>query len=97
VIFASFKVLHSNILKLLWKHISLWWKMGPKILMMGNAHPLFRHKIMDVNYKVLVLRGTFEKFVDWRQFAAVMQRKAVTVTPSFSGGGNVVVVRSSSL
>jgi hypothetical protein len=36
-------------------------------------------------------RGPFEKFVDWRQCAAVMQREAVTVMPSCSGGGNVVV------
>jgi hypothetical protein len=33
----------------------------------------------------------FEKFVDWRQCAAVMQREAVTVMPSCSGGGNIIV------
>jgi hypothetical protein len=33
----------------------------------------------------------FEKFVDWRQYAAVMQRKAVIVPPSCSAGSNVVV------
>jgi hypothetical protein len=44
-----------------------------------------------------VLRGPFDKFVDWRQRAAVMQREAVTVMPSCSGGANVVVVCSSSL
>jgi hypothetical protein len=38
------------------------------------------------------VRGPFERFVDWRQCAAVMQRKAVTVMPSCSDGGNVVVV-----
>jgi hypothetical protein len=37
------------------------------------------------------LRGPFEKFVEWRQCAAVMQKEAVTVMPSYSGGGNVVV------
>jgi len=39
------------------------------------------------------LRGSFEKFMDWQQCAAVMQMEAVTVTimPSCSGGGNVVV------
>jgi hypothetical protein len=37
------------------------------------------------------IRGPFEKFVDWRQCATVMQREAVTVTPSYSDGGNVVV------
>jgi hypothetical protein len=38
-----------------------------------------------------LLRGPFEKFVDWRQCAAVMQREAVTIMPSCSGGGNVIV------
>jgi hypothetical protein len=38
------------------------------------------------------VRGPFDKFVDWRQCAAVMQREALTLIPSFSGGGNVVVV-----
>jgi hypothetical protein len=33
---------------------------------------------------------SFEKFVDWRQCPAVMQREAVTVMPSCSGEGNVV-------
>jgi hypothetical protein len=37
------------------------------------------------------MQGPFEMFVDWRQCAAVMQRKAVTVMPSCSDGGNVVV------
>jgi hypothetical protein len=37
------------------------------------------------------LRGPFGKFVDWRQCATVMQTEAVTVMPSCSGGGNVVV------
>jgi hypothetical protein len=35
--------------------------------------------------------GPFEKFVNWWQCTAVMQRKAVTVMPSCSGGGNVAV------
>jgi hypothetical protein len=38
-----------------------------------------------------MIRGLFEKFVDWRQCAAVIQREAVTVMPSCSGGGNAVV------
>jgi len=38
------------------------------------------------------VRGPFEKFVFWRQCAAVMQREAVTVMPSCSGVDNVVVV-----
>jgi hypothetical protein len=37
------------------------------------------------------IRGPFETFVDWRQCAAVMQREAVTIMPSCSCGGNVVV------
>jgi len=37
------------------------------------------------------LRGPFEKFVDWRQCTAVMQRMAVTVMPSCSDEGNLVV------
>jgi hypothetical protein len=37
------------------------------------------------------LRGPFERFVDWRQCTALMQREAVTVMLSWSGGGNVVV------
>jgi hypothetical protein len=32
------------------------------------------------------IRRPFEKFVDWRQYAAVMQKEAVTVMPSCSGG-----------
>jgi hypothetical protein len=41
--------------------------------------------------KWIHLRGPFAKFVDWRQCVVVMHREAVTVTPSCSGGGNVVV------
>jgi hypothetical protein len=43
------------------------------------------------NYYIIIVRGPFEKFVDWRQCAAVMQREAVIVIPSCSSGGNVVV------
>jgi len=42
------------------------------------------------------LRGPFTKFVDWRHCTAVMQREAVTVMPSCSGGGNVLVASSPS-
>jgi hypothetical protein len=47
----------------------------------------------QINYcpDLCKVRGPFEKFVDWRQCAAVMQREVVTVLPSCSGGGNVVV------
>jgi hypothetical protein len=42
--------------------------------------------------------GQFEKLaLDWRQCATVMQREAVTVMPSCSGGDNVVVACPSSL
>jgi hypothetical protein len=41
--------------------------------------------------------GPYAKCVDWRQYATVMQREVVTVMPSCSGGGNVVVVWSLSL
>jgi hypothetical protein len=37
------------------------------------------------------IRGPFEKFVDWRQCAAVLQREALNVGPSCSGGGYVEV------
>jgi hypothetical protein len=37
------------------------------------------------------LRRSYEKFVDCRQCATVMQREAVTVMPSCSGVSNVVV------
>jgi hypothetical protein len=37
------------------------------------------------------VRVPFEKFVDWWQCAAVMQREAVTVNASCSGESNVVV------
>jgi hypothetical protein len=45
----------------------------------------------------IFIGGPFEKFVNWRQCAAIMQREAVTVMTSCSGGGNVVVVLSSAL
>jgi hypothetical protein len=38
------------------------------------------------------VRGPFEKFLDWRQCAIVMQREEVTVMSSCSGGGSEVVV-----
>jgi hypothetical protein len=41
--------------------------------------------------------GLLEKFVDWQQWAPVMQREAVTVMPSCNSGGNAVVAWSSSL
>jgi hypothetical protein len=43
----------------------------------------------------MIVQGPFAKFVDWRQYAAVMQREAVTVMPSCSGGSKFVVALSS--
>jgi hypothetical protein len=45
----------------------------------------------NLYFFIVSVRGPFEKFVDWRQCAAVIQREAVTVMPSYRGGGNVVV------
>jgi hypothetical protein len=44
-----------------------------------------------IGLRRFLIRGPFENFVVWWQCAAVRQRKAVTVIPSCSGGGNVVV------
>jgi hypothetical protein len=33
------------------------------------------------------IRGSFEKLVDWRQCAVVMQRETVNVMANCSGGG----------
>jgi hypothetical protein len=46
---------------------------------------------MGDNIKMHLIRRQFEKFVDWRRCAAVMQREAVNLMPNCSGGGNVVV------
>jgi hypothetical protein len=54
-------------------------------------------KMLKNNPKYTYMRVPFEKFVDWRQCAALMQRHAVTIMPSCSGGGNVVVACTSSL
>jgi hypothetical protein len=47
-----------------------------------------------VELEFVKVRGPFVNFMDWRQCAAVMQREAVTVMPSCSGGGNVVLACS---
>jgi hypothetical protein len=39
----------------------------------------------------ILIYEPFETFVTWLQCAAVMQSEAVTVMPSCSGEGNVVV------
>jgi hypothetical protein len=50
-----------------------------------------KYRIWCIQIDVYV-QWPLEKFVDWRQCAAVMQREAVTVMPSCSGGGYAVVV-----
>jgi hypothetical protein len=62
-----------------------------------SFHSLPCHQSDSFHPWTVYIRGPFEKSVDWRQCAAVMQREAVTVMPSCSGGGNVVVAWSSSL
>jgi poly(A) polymerase Pap1 len=54
------------------------------------------HKNELLQYKryvtmVAYIRGSFEKFADWRQYVSVMQREVVSLMPSCSGGGNAVV------
>jgi hypothetical protein len=51
----------------------------------------YKYKLIVADLIILQIRGPFEKLVDWRQCAAVTQREAVTVMPSYSGGGNVEV------
>jgi hypothetical protein len=41
------------------------------------------------NNDLMNLQGSFGRFMDWQQCAAVMQREAVTVMPNCSGGGNI--------
>jgi hypothetical protein len=43
------------------------------------------------NFTFYRIRGPFDKFVNRWQCGAIMQREAVTVMPSYSVGGNVVV------
>jgi hypothetical protein len=52
-----------------------------------SSSPFQAHQPRDS----LNVRGPFEKFVNSRQCAAVMQREAVIVMPSYCGGGNLVV------
>jgi hypothetical protein len=47
--------------------------------------------LFPCNYSAKIIRGPFEKFLDWQQCTAVIQREAETVMPSSNGGGNVVV------
>jgi len=45
----------------------------------------------EVILQFLNVQGPFERFIDWQQCTAVMQREVVTVMPSCSGGGNIAV------
>jgi hypothetical protein len=47
--------------------------------------------VADEHCSIRSFDCTLERFEDWRQCAAVMQKEAVTVMPRRSGGGNVVV------
>jgi hypothetical protein len=65
-----------------------------RISPLRNIWPAY---LIILYFITLIIRGLFERFVDWRQYAAVMQREAVTVMPSCSGESSVVVAWSSSL
>jgi hypothetical protein len=49
------------------------------------------HKAKVIKRPFYTLRAPFEKIVDWRQCATLMQREAVSVMSSFIGRCNVVV------
>jgi len=40
---------------------------------------------------MITIQGLYEKLVDWQQCAAVVHRETVTIMPSCSGGGNIVM------
>jgi len=60
---------------------------GDKYISLSFMSPVSKLILTAISNK----REPFEMFVDWRQCSAVMEREAVTVMPSYSGGGNVVV------
>jgi hypothetical protein len=68
-------------------------KVKAKQLMNNNSNKRGNIPLINnpkyIPYALNVLQ--FEKFVDWRQCAAVMQSEAVTFMPSCSGGCNLVV------
>jgi hypothetical protein len=51
---------------------------------------LTKHSVFIRYWRKVEVRGPFEKFVDWWQCAAVMQREAAIVMPSCRGGSKVV-------
>jgi hypothetical protein len=54
------------------------------IVLVGEMHWKSTYGLHENRF---VIRGPFEKFVEWRQYAAVVQGEAVTVMPSCSGVG----------
>jgi hypothetical protein len=70
-----------------WYSVFLVKNMCDKLL--GKRIKLISSRIKEECY--WNVQGPFEKFVDWQQCAAVMQREAVTVMLSCSDGGNIVV------
>jgi hypothetical protein len=65
---------------------------GPSLFVCLFVFAFLCHvKISGVVSKCANVRGPLSKFVDWRRYAAVMQREVVTVMPSCNGGGNVIV------
>jgi hypothetical protein len=60
------------------------------------SHPPPFNRPNNQKQNITHMRATW-RFVDWRQCTTVTHRKAVTVIPSSSVGGNVVVAWSSTL
>jgi hypothetical protein len=75
----------------------IWKGQGSNLGLNTNLTELLCSFLHALRANTGIARGPFETFVDWRQCAAVMQREAVTVMPSCSGGDNLVVAWSSSL
>jgi hypothetical protein len=51
-----------------------------------NSFTINDKKMVVMRSMYVYIRGPFEKFMDWRQCAAVLQREAVTLMPSCSRG-----------
>jgi hypothetical protein len=62
-----------------------------------NIPGIFAVWIISSGFELVIMWGPFEKLLDWWQYTAVTQRETVTVMPSCSVGGNVVVAWSSFL
>jgi hypothetical protein len=58
-----------------------------KLMSLITTHFTDNIALNNCNVKISYIRGSFEKFVDWRQCVAIMQREAVIVIPSCIGGG----------